>query len=291
MVYYKGTEETTSDGFIVLRKSDDGINWAGEQTILSLGPTNIAKGANITKLANGNLLLVYNLVQVSPTVRLGIYIMQSTDDGDTWGAAAQVDILGYTDEAEGGPIIQLAAGTLVCPWWGTAGGAVDCGVIFSADNGATWAGNVLIGDGSADGLDYSEPNVIEYSAGNLLCSIRETSTEDIYGSVSADSGASWSAPASMFDGKSAARMCLLSNGKIITVYRSAVAAGDPPAYRTSADNGATWSAEQVLLSGPEETYGGAVELSGDRVGVVYGARWAATDGAIHYRIINFADLP
>lgn len=295
MVYYRGAAENDwTDGRIVMRKSTDGRVWDAEETIYTEVPTYCTKGPNITKLSDGRLLLVYNRVS-NPAAREGFFAMFSSDDGDTWGDATEISV-SYSDAAEGGPVIELANGNLLAPCYGTAGGAYDAACIFSTDNGVTWGSETLIGDGSGDGLNYVEPNIVELSTNNLLCLMREVDTDSIYQSSSADNGASWGAPASAFGGTGAPRLRLLSNGDVICVYRSDT--GALPAYRTTDDGGSNWSAEQFLQIDDmyAQTYGSAVEISGESaVGVAYGCLWnrgATTDeGTIHYSVIDFGDLP
>ena len=276
------TEDTGTR--IFMRNSGDGVIWGEPYLAISELPTYVVKGPRLTKMSGGDLWCVYNRISSPATVE-GTYYRISEDDGATWGSANQVT----GAHAQGAPIIEVTNGDLICPHWIADGGAIDSRLLRSSDSGDNWGSEVLIADGSVDSKNYSEPNILEISENNLLCTIRETDLENIYTSTSADNGATWSAPAEAFAGNGAPMMSLLSSGDVICCTRQA--AGNIPVYFVSEDNGATWGAEQVLMDAGRQTYGNAVELSGERVGFAYGAYWTVTtDGALYYTVKDFVDV-
>lgn len=280
------------DPEIYMADSVDGLHWSNLRKIAS----ELAAGYNMKGpclLWDGSTLwLSYNRTTADPVSRVGVFYRTSDDKGASWSAASEIET-SYSDAAIGGPMVQLSNGDLIQPVWGGSGGAIDSAMMRSTDGGDTWGDETLIGDGSADGKYYYEPNIIQLANGDLLCLIRMVNDPDFdaYYATSADNGATWTAPALAFDGgKSAHRMLQLSNGDVITVYREDHD-GSKSNIRTSDDNGATWSAAQRV--GPPDqhscTYGGIIEP--DDVAIYHGITWAGGRGEICCKSLTLAELP
>lgn len=292
LVYQSGPSEHDPANKIVLCTSDDNEDWSDPTIIVDEAGTHSLNGPCLLEDSSGTLRLTYNRVETDPSIaRLGLWFRTSDDGGATWSSATEIET-SYSDAAIGGPMVELANGDLLQPFWGGAGGALDACLIRSSDSGEAWGNEVVIGDGSGDSLNYVEPNIIQLDNGDLLCLIRETSGPGIYATTSDDNGATWGAPAlAISGGQSAPRMLQLSNNDVVIVYRDDDN-GDVTTVRTSDDRGETWGSALVLLEDAHScTYGGIIELSGSRVGIAYGVKWAVDDGSIHYRVMDFGDLP
>lgn len=291
MVYQKGETENDNTS-IVKRASADGATWSGETVLITANAGEATKGPTLLKTSGGTVWLVYNRIDIDPVTRLGVFYRTSTDDGETWSAEGEIET-SYSDAAIGGPMVELENGNLIQPFWGSAGGAIDTAIMRSTDGGETWGGEVLAADGSVDGRLYYEPNMIQLANGDLLCLMREESgAGECWKTTSNDNGATWSAASLAFTScQSAARLTQLSDGTVITVFRVAAGAG-ATTIRTSSDNGAAWSDGQLVMQDDHNcTYGCIAELSGNRVVVAYGAKWAVDDGSIHAAVLDFAELP
>lgn len=298
MVYQRSGLGGESDSpTIRMRDSDDGRNWNNDRLIVDETGSHDTLGPCLLYDSGGMLWLTYNRTTTGETpAREGVFYRTSDDKGETWSSATQITTTGYSNAATGGPMVELANGDLIQPFWDAAGGNFDAALSRSTDGGDSWGSIVVIGDGSADSLDYKEPNIIQMDNGDLLCTIRETSTDVIYSATSDDDGETWTAPASAITTASGApRLYQISDNTVIVLYRDTAGVGGHAEIRTSVNRGGAWSAgKELLADGHLMTYGGMIELSGSRVGIGFGARWSVdggTRGDLIYKIMDFTDLP
>ncbi|RAV20925.1 FIMAH domain-containing protein [Paenibacillus contaminans] len=208
---------------------------------------------DITKAANGDLLVVHYWATQHVGDNGSIVMKRSTDGGLTWSSAQTIVDTSYDDRDAS--IMKLADGTLLLSWFTyTPGiGAVDVRVKRSSDNGATWTNEVIVGTGLA--WSAVSAKIIELSNGDLLI--------PLYGRVagvprdratvvrSTDKGLTWPSSsevtlaASGTIGMNEEGIAELENGHIKALVRSA--GGDLSGYEVhSFDYGASWGAPQKL---------------------------------------------
>lgn len=245
VVYRKATSHAGTKGDIVM-KTGDGVSWSDLSTIYSDAALD-ARDACVTKLSDGSLIVSF-LMGVAATqapIVHGVYVIKSDDNGTTWGDPVCITD-GFTNHSACcSPVIELADHTLLLAYYGKDTGNTfrSIRLMTSADMGATWANETVVANGQTDSKDYSEPNLLLLAGGNVICLIR-TGTNAIYRTVSTDSGATWSAAASVIAGTGAPHVIQLTNGKLLCCYRSNT--NSRTAMRTSADSGATWTNEFIF---------------------------------------------
>jgi len=229
IVFRKGTTHGTDKGKIVMKKSTDlGKTWSAESTVYE-DATYDSRDPCITLLSNGTLIVSffkYNHTVPGPIVD-GVHTIRSTNNGNSWDTPVQLNS-SFTDWCAGsGPVIELANGDLLIGIYGrNTGDSYDSAVCMkSTDGGDTWGSEVTIGDGPTDSRNYHEPNLVLLNT-NILAMLRTSKEVEgiteytIYTSISTDSGASWSAPASKFTGSGAPRTIKLSDGRLACIYRA-----------------------------------------------------------------------
>lgn len=293
-VYRKATNHATSKGDIVMRTSTTGVIWSAASTVYS-DLTYDARDPGITKLADGALIVSFFLYDHvgGANIAQGVYVIKSVDNGASWGAAAAIGDTFTAESACCAPVIQLGAGTLLLPFYGKDIGETyrSIRLMTSANGGANWAGEVTIANGQTASQDYSEPNLVLLSGGNILCMIRmDTGTDMIYRSISTDNGVTWGAVASCFVGSGAPHTIQLASGTLIICYRSNTNAR--AVLRTSDDVGVTWSDEFVIdsTSYVGMMYASPIEPSAAVVSIAYSVE-AYSEAYVLYKSFAESALP
>lgn len=292
VAYRKATTHATSKGDIVM-KTGDGTTWSALSTIYS-DATYDARDPGITKLSDGSLICSFLLgvaATQAPIVQ-GVNVIKSVDNGATWGAPINIGD-GFTNHSACcSPVIELGDGTLLLAFYGKNTGETNRSVhlMKSTDAGETWASEVTIANGHVDGKDYSEPNLLLLSGGNILCLIR-TGAATIFKTVSTDSGDTWAAAALTFAGTGAPHVIQITGGDLVCCYRSA-AAGAKTAVRTSADSGANWSAEFIYdaTSYVSMMYSTPIENTGGDIAIAY-AFEISGESHVSFKTLTTAELP
>ena len=258
IIYRKATAHSSTDGVIELL--------AGP-TVIYDDDTLDVRDPSITLLSNGDLIISF--FKWDGEDAKSCYTIKSDDDGATWSAPVEITNAFTAWSAISSPIIELANGDLVAAVYGRdIGDTRDSAVtVISNDAGATWGSEAEI-DPVELNTDFQEPNILLLSNGDILALLRTTSNE-IYRSVSTDSGATWSYPVVCFPGSGSPRISRTTSDIVVCVYRSI--ANSNAVVRASLDNGQNWSAETLLDDdGNSMTYGAMQELDTGNVKIVYG---------------------
>jgi len=171
----------------------------------------------------------------------------------------------------------LPDGRLLWAVMGTMGRDVGwhAGVTVSDAAGETFAAPTIIA--RADGLDYSDIDVVRLPDGRFLTVIREHQTRQSVWSISDDDGATWSTiRPTPFKGSNI-KLFRLRSGAIVCAYRDEDPAQRGVSISMTVDGGASWTPlGQLYAAGPESQhepgsvcgYPDLVDLGGDEVGAV-----------------------
>lgn len=159
-----------------------------------------------------------------------IVALRSTDGGQTWHAAGQVNDV--ADAAREG-LHGMAAGprgVLCCVWLDLRARGTQIMAATSSDGGATWSKNVVVYRSPEKSVcECCHPSVAYDAAGRLVVLWRNSlaGARDMYFAVSADGGqtfgearklgtGTWTLKACPMDGGS---LALTPDGKLVTVWR------------------------------------------------------------------------
>ncbi|HRQ89117.1 MAG TPA: sialidase family protein [Bacteroidia bacterium] len=254
--------------------TDGGRTWSGEDEIVvrNEGGLNVMS-VSLLRLADGRIALFYleknSLVDCRPVMRI------SSDEARTW--SAPVSIVPDSDTGyyvlNNARVVQLSGGRLLAPLalhhrpgWEKPDWNGEVGVYFSDDGGATWSRSQDWRQGhDAEGkrVATQEPGVVELRDGRVLMYIR-TGAGELYRSLSADRGNTWSPPEPMgvASPQSPATIARVpETGALAMVWNdhSPFPAGErklrtPLSLALSRDEGLTWSEGRVLEGDPQGWY-------------------------------------
>jgi hypothetical protein len=289
-VFYRGgaAGETTvsADIYTVVSTDETGTGWGSAALLLS--QTDACRDPKIRRLGDGTLAVTYTLSDDSTYWHP--YVVFSTDEGTTWGTPVLITS-GFTDTDTAyvsAPLLELPNGDLLASMYGDWGALQTSSVSRvsrSTDGGATWASLAVIASGGS--RDWLEPNLCQLASGTLFCGLRSDNpgTDYIYGATSTDSGATWSAPAQLFQGSGQPACYVNAHDVLMLHYRNP---SGYPRWRASEDGGATWSAEQDFSNGQTSlmAYGGFVRLSNGGTGVLWSVESAAGQAELYWRLFD-----
>lgn len=277
-VYRSGVTHITVDGVILGRISTDGgETWGGASTIHN--PATDARDPSVTTLSDGRIALSY--FEWDGAVSTGVFVKFSSDNAISWGSPVTMTSTFSIEVACSAPIIEFTSSLYIQPIYGRSGTDWDAACLFSTDGGATWGGQITIASGS--GRDWTEPWIVRTFSGSLLCLIRVDDISEIYSTTSANAGTTWTAPISLFAGKSRASTICINTGVLFTLYRKSSA--DPDGlYRSSLDDGVTWNAAVLWTSSPFE-YAAFAQFSSGRIVGVWAQEASATDADVYLSVI------
>jgi hypothetical protein len=209
-------------------------------------------------MGDGNLIAVYRTgTQHSGSSQDGRIVRKiSTDDGATWGSAA--DVANPADDARDPEVTVLTDGTVAVRYVrynGTASG-FSLWLIKSTDNGSTWGSPIQITTSVA--VASSAAKIVELPNGDLICPLYGNATGtgnwSAYLVRSTDAGATWGSQVTIATGTigvgdnwTEPYILLLSDGRLMCAIREDT---DRDIYLTySDDDGATWSTPQIAFDG------------------------------------------
>jgi len=290
VVYRKATNHATSKGNVVLKSGADLI-WSLESVVHS-DDTYDVRDPSISKLADGTVIVscfIYDHVTPASLAQ-AVRILISDDSGVTWGSPITI-VDGFTDHSACcSPVVELGDGTLLLAFYGKDTGDTyrSIRIVSSADSGATWGNEVVVASGETDSKDYSEPNLLVLSNGNLICLIRTSA--NIYISTSTDSGDTWSGASSVFVGTGCPHVMQLSTGDLVCCYRSTT--NKRAALRVSSDNGANWSDEAIFDTTMynQMLYAVPIESNG-ALCIFYALELSGADANVMLKKLVFSELP
>lgn len=198
------TEFTGGDGSdwgaasIAARTSrDNGRTWSPPRVLVANSGKMNVMDANLLRLQSGRLALAYNRKNSMADCR--VEFRTSGDEGQTWSdpvtVTAPVKYWGTNNDR----LVQLKSGRLLMPVffvddWAKSNHTRNA-VFYSDDQGKSWRQSSIV-DIPASKRGADEPGVIELKDGRVLQIVR-SDLGQIYRSLSADAGATWSAPEPM----------------------------------------------------------------------------------------------
>jgi hypothetical protein len=255
-VYYSGTSHTTSDGDILYAiSSDHGQTWPTTGTLLAHTTAQGYRNPEVSKLANGHLLVSFQIDGINPPY---VRVVDVTVSGSTVTVGTPVVINDTYTRYDGvaSKPFQLANGRILLPVYGinlVGSLGSDSTVWKSDDNGATWSQLAVIAAGTASHY-YDETNIVQVSSGKLIAFIRDDGDDvtplGIARSYSSDSGATWSTPTlvwsvgtALWAGKPAVAVLPGDRIVLITGYSTvSTPLNRNPYWGISSDEGLTFSA-------------------------------------------------
>jgi hypothetical protein len=284
LVWRQGSNHATArDGVVRTSVSTDGgLTWGVATTAVSAAAGTDLRDPCIA--TDGTTTWLTYFKGTATLGAAGAFVRASTDDGATWGTEVRIDSQPYA--AMSAPVAVLGGGTIATAFYGKAAGdTLDSSwLATSADGGATWT-TQLVAHGQPAGRDYQEPWLVV--RGSAVWMFFRYGTNSAIGAcVSADSGATWSAPVQLFDdttGRPAASW--LASGSMAVLARRI---SDKQAVVRTRDAGATntaWLPPKRTIVQPASgplgmLYGHPLEIPGGIVCPV-GVESSATVARIH----------
>ena len=167
-----------------VRSTDGGESWGAARAIVADGPD--ARNQSFVSLSDGTLVVAY----VHAAYTNGqfdrtrgydkIYVIRSTDYGETWSPPKQIGASPFTGPQYSpyGKMTELPDGTILMPMYHGSRPSPetsDSVVLRSKDGGETW------GDGSMIAETYDETSLVYLSSGRLIAMLRQSGTGDSRG--------------------------------------------------------------------------------------------------------------
>jgi Neuraminidase (sialidase) len=264
-------------GYIQTAKSTDGgATWSTPVTILSAPANEDYRGASLTTLANGDILLRTVLTDTTAPAgdQWSTFLMRSTDNGATWGAPYEVNSSTIPHPASESPVLQLGNGDCLMAiygyqfdgptrdtWWSSS-------VMRSTDNGASWSDLAVIADGQTASQHYVEPYLTLLNNGDVLCMIRRDDNSTEVSARSTNSGATWGTTRQVFANATGRPSTIqLANGALLTTHR--VGSTGNAAFSVSWTGGVSWEPTAVFDTGFRSAYAELIQVAPNVVGCLW----------------------
>jgi BNR repeat protein len=217
LVWRQGSDHVTArDGRVHTSTSaDNGRTWS-TATVAVTDAVGVDLRDPCVSTAGGTTWLTY-FKATSTLAAAGCFLRISTDDGVTWGSEIRIDAQPYA--AISAPVIQVGTNLLTAFYGKANGDTFDSSWLATSANGGTTWTTTRIANGQADSRHYQEPWLVARGT-EVWMFFRHGTTSAIGSSISTNSGATWSAPAQLFDdttGRPAAAW--LSTGTMAVVAR------------------------------------------------------------------------
>lgn len=249
----------------MVRSEDNGSTWSEPQIVVDTPLDD--RDPSITQLSNGDLLVTYFDRDPDRTPTAKVFIVRSTDGGETWQDPQHVPLpieeqVASTAVSE--PVTELDDGTLLLPVYFTPKepypGHHKSAVLRSEDMGHTWPTAAIIED--AEEARVNEPSIEPLPDGRIYMLLRPS----MHWGVSKDGGATWSEPEKLGIEGEAPNLLLTDEEILLAGFRH------PPTSSTSvawsADYGETWQGPKII-----DHVGGAypsfTQLPDGRIFMVY----------------------
>lgn len=200
LVYAAPPESPNHGGIVGRRSADGGRTWDQEFLVQANAAKIETIAANLERLATGELLLGYLLINNYQGANHRLYdghyyVRRSSDDGRSWSHPICVTIYPGFHNVNPDRIFQLRSGRIIVPTeWSKAVGGGEAGHMVSlcyySDDGHIW----LRGQNYVDvGSTTEEPSVVELSDDRLLMVFRNK-LGYVGRAYSEDKGDTWSDP-------------------------------------------------------------------------------------------------
>ncbi len=261
---------------IVLRRSTDGgTTWSPLQVVVDNGTNTAGNPAPVVDRKTGVVWLPYCTNPADDAMDRRVWIIQSHDDGATWGSPVDITPMvmleGWEWYATGpGRSIQLDSGRIVvpCDHRIVATGKMSSHVIYT-DDGETWS------IGGSLGPDTDESQVAELEDGSLIINARDNSqTQRRVVARSYDAGLTWEAQAfdqALQDPSCQGSLLATKHGLLFSNPASKKEMGRSTlTIRLSTDGGYSWASSRVLRQEPS-AYSALAPLPDGRFGCLYEA--------------------
>jgi len=268
----------TDDDIAFVRTIDGGLTWSDAELLNDYGTADTGEDAYpfIGTDGDGVWIAAWRSEGQSGGQDPDFYFSRSVDDGETWSAAALLNIDALTDADRFDDYVRFAtdgAGTWIAVWMSAEyiqgqTFEYDVSYIVSADNGATWSAPALLNMNAATD-SYSDlfPSVATDGMGTWLVAWCSTepfdgvydNEQDVLVSRSDDNGATWTPPAllntnAMTDSFNDQFRHIAADGlgNFVAVWVSAdgvseeVSADGDISVAQSSDGGVSWSAPMLL---------------------------------------------
>lgn len=319
LAFAEGRKNSASDtgniDIVLKRSNDSGKTWSPLQVVWDDAENTCGNPMPVVDKETGTIFLLstHNLgtdyerdivAETSQDTRR-VFVLQSTDDGQTWSAAKEITKNVKKDHwtwYATGPCqgIQLMhgkyKGRLVVPADHIEAKTQKyfSHVIYSDDHGKTWK---LGGRTPSD--QVNECTVAELEGGNILLNMRnydrQMRTRKV--SISDDGGQSWSelrADPMLIEPICQGSLHRYSfqaegKGRLLFLNPACVDARKNMTLRISYDDGQSWSYSQVLYPGPA-AYSDLTRLPDGRIGCFYEAGYAYPYEGIVFETIDLSKI-
>lgn len=285
---------------MVSHSDDDGETWSDPEAVYAYPRWFSLAMGGLARIADDNVKLLLGRIFIDLTLggtepMTGWWAASATtrDGGDSWSEPSpEIRLFPHWTELYGASNPhRLTDGRLLWAVMGTTGRDVGwhAGVSVSDPDGEKLEPPTIIAQ--ADGLDYSDIDVVRLTDGRFLAVIREHRTRQSVWSTSADEGATWTPIRPTAFKGSNIKLFRLRSGQIACAYRDEDPAQRGVSISLTGDAGESWtSLGQLYAAGPEALhepgsvcgYPDLVGLGSDEIGVILHSYPAADGTHLHW---------
>lgn len=284
---------------VVRRSSDNGKTWSEPQTVIEgKGYKHGYGDPALVQCQNGDVLCVFaggnGYWASSVSDPISIYVMRSTDRGQTWTGPEDITSVVWDGSTHHGAFV--ASGNGLCLKRGEHAGRVlfaaaacrnganqsDNYVIYSDDNGYTWQRSTKaysLGD---------EAKLIELSDGTVLLSVRRSGARGY--NRSSDGGATWGSQGEWPEMQANACNCEMLRVDDTTLLHSipnSMNRENVSIYESN-DEGQSWHSPVLMVDGPS-VYSSMTRMKDGTIGL-YVEVGPDTSCSLYYYHFNMAWL-
>ena len=244
-----GTAIRNDTAIMLATSDDDGGTWTDPRPIyaypgwfcLAMGGLARVSDDNV-KLLLGRIFIDFSLGGTEPMTGWWVASTTSTDGGETWSEPGpEIRLFPHWTELYGASNPHpLSDGRLLWAVMGTKGRDVGwhSGVSFTGPEGDDFTPPTIIAE--ADGLDYSDIDVVRLDDGRFLAVVREHQTRQSVVSHSSDEGRTWTPiRPTPFKGSNI-KLFRLRSGAILCAYRDEDPERRGVSVSVTEDGGDTW---------------------------------------------------
>lgn len=226
MVVRRGTDHSaTRDGGIWYSTStDQGRTWSAPVQLFAASGGLEYRDPCVSLSVDGTKLYLTYFKGSASLAAAGCFFRTSSDGGLTWSAEVRMEAKPYA--AISAPVVELAAGRLVAPFYGKENLAdtYDSVYVSTSTNGGTSWTPTRIFNGADVSLNLQEPWIVRKPGGanDLVMTFRYGTNDRIGQSATVQTdGLGWSAATPVFTGTGRPATVWLSTGELVVIYRDA----------------------------------------------------------------------